>query len=93
MARSPTGQNGRNGKGAPSVSPYAVLLRIRPILETLPSLPQSRGATRAASADHSIPMRILILHGMLHLMGYDHETDAGQMDRRERQLRRELGLA
>ena len=38
-------------------------------------------------------MRILILHGMLHLMGYDHETDTGQMDRRERQLRRDLGLA
>ena len=37
-------------------------------------------------------MRILILHGMLHLMGYDHETDSGQMDRRERRLRRELGL-
>jgi probable rRNA maturation factor len=37
-------------------------------------------------------MRILILHGMLHLMGYDHETDNGQMDRRERQLRRDLGL-
>ncbi len=38
-------------------------------------------------------MRILILHGILHLMGYDHETDAGQMDRRERRLRRKLGLA
>lgn len=38
-------------------------------------------------------MRILILHGMLHLMGYDHETDAGQMDRRERRERRMLGLA
>jgi probable rRNA maturation factor len=38
-------------------------------------------------------MRILILHGMLHLMGYDHETDNGQMDRRERKLRRSLGLA
>lgn len=37
-------------------------------------------------------LRILILHGMLHLMGYDHETDAGQMDRRERTLRRRLGL-
>jgi ssRNA-specific RNase YbeY (16S rRNA maturation enzyme) len=30
---------------------------------------------------------------MLHLMGYDHETDAGQMERRELRLRRELGLA
>ena len=38
-------------------------------------------------------MRILILHGMLHLMGYDHETDSGQMDRREQRLRRTLGLA
>lgn len=37
-------------------------------------------------------MRILILHGMLHLLGYDHETDAGQMDRKERRLRRALGL-
>ena len=37
-------------------------------------------------------MRILILHGMLHLLGYDHETDSGQMDRRENRLRRELGL-
>lgn len=38
-------------------------------------------------------MRILIVHGMLHLMGYDHETDTGQMDRRERRVRRRLGLA
>jgi probable rRNA maturation factor len=38
-------------------------------------------------------MRVLILHGMLHLMGYDHETDTGQMDRREQRLRRTLGLA
>ena len=38
-------------------------------------------------------MRILILHGILHLMGYDHEADEGQMDRREQRLRRELGMA
>ncbi len=38
-------------------------------------------------------MRILILHGILHLMGYDHETDDGEMDRREHRLRRELRLA
>jgi probable rRNA maturation factor len=38
-------------------------------------------------------MRILILHGILHLMGYDHEADEGQMDRREKRLRRELRLA
>jgi probable rRNA maturation factor len=38
-------------------------------------------------------MRILVLHGILHLMGYDHETDTGQMERRERVLRRDLGIA
>jgi len=37
-------------------------------------------------------MRILILHGILHLMGYDHETDSGQMQRREGRLRQALGL-
>jgi probable rRNA maturation factor len=37
-------------------------------------------------------MHILVLHGMLHLMGYDHETDTGQMELRERKLRRSLGL-
>jgi probable rRNA maturation factor len=38
-------------------------------------------------------MRILILHGMLHLAGFDHETDDGEMDRVERRLRRRLGVA
>ncbi len=37
-------------------------------------------------------LRVLILHGVLHLLGYDHETDRGEMDRVERQLRRRLGL-
>jgi probable rRNA maturation factor len=35
---------------------------------------------------------VLILHGILHLLGYDHETDRGQMDRVEHKLRRKLGL-
>lgn len=38
-------------------------------------------------------LRILILHGLLHLLGYDHETDGGEMDRKEQRLRRRLGLA
>lgn len=37
-------------------------------------------------------LKILILHGVLHLLGYDHETDQGQMDRVEARLRRRLGL-
>ena len=34
----------------------------------------------------------LILHGLLHLCGYDHETDNGEMNRLELKLRRELGI-
>ena len=34
----------------------------------------------------------LILHGLLHLSGYDHETDNGQMNRLELKLRRKLGI-
>jgi len=48
----------------------------------------------AAEQGHtlSVELRILILHGLLHLAGYDHESDTGKMQRRERQLRAKLGL-
>ena len=34
----------------------------------------------------------LILHGLLHLCGYDHETDGGEMNRLELKLRKKLGI-
>jgi probable rRNA maturation factor len=37
-------------------------------------------------------LRQLILHGVLHLCGYDHETDDGEMNARELELRDELGI-
>jgi probable rRNA maturation factor len=37
-------------------------------------------------------LRVLILHGVLHLLGYDHETDRGAMDRLEHRMRRRFGL-
>jgi probable rRNA maturation factor len=49
---------------------------------------------QAAEQGHSVSVeiKVLILHGLLHLAGYDHETDSGQMARRERRLRAQLGL-
>jgi len=49
---------------------------------------------QAAEQGHAlgVELRVLILHGLLHLAGYDHEADAGRMQRRERQLRTKLGL-
>ena len=57
----------------------------------------ARGVARrkAREAGHSelTELRLLALHGLLHLLGYDHERDQGQMDRVERRLRRKGGLA
>ncbi len=49
---------------------------------------------QAAEQGHSLAteIKVLILHGVLHLAGFDHEADAGQMARRERVLRGKLGL-
>jgi probable rRNA maturation factor len=49
---------------------------------------------QAAGQGHSLSteIKVLILHGLLHLAGYDHETDDGKMARRERLLRVRLGL-
>ena len=47
---------------------------------------------QAFDRNHSLEteLRLLIVHGLLHLLGYDHEIDQGQMRRKERQIRREL---
>jgi probable rRNA maturation factor len=49
---------------------------------------------QAAEQGHPLAteIKVLILHGLLHLAGYDHEGDQGKMARREGQLRAKLGL-
>jgi probable rRNA maturation factor len=51
-------------------------------------------ARQAAAQGHPLAteIKVLMLHGLLHLAGYDHETDEGQMARRERLLRARLKL-
>ncbi|WP_114210755.1 rRNA maturation RNase YbeY [Acidisarcina polymorpha] len=51
-------------------------------------------ARQAEIFQHSLDteVRVLILHGILHLAGFDHETDDGEMAKIERRLRKEFGL-
>lgn len=52
-------------------------------------------ARQAEECGHPLAteLQILVLHGLLHLSGCDHETDQGQMARKEAALRRRFGLA
>jgi rRNA maturation RNase YbeY len=53
-----------------------------------------QAARQAKENDLSLDQEIaqLILHGLLHLCGYDHSTDNGEMDRLELRLRKKLGI-
>ena len=70
----------------PAVGPEKIAGDVAISVETARKQAAEQGHTLA------VELRVLMLHGLLHLAGYDHETDEGKMQRRERQLRAKLGL-
>ncbi len=68
------------------------LLVSPPVHRFLGDIVIARGVARrqamAAQHDTGTELRLLSLHGLLHLLGYDHEADGGTMGRLERRLRR-----
>ena len=58
------------------------------------AISEARAAAQAEQLGHSMDceIRILMLHGVLHLAGLDHEADNGEMARAERRWRKHFGL-
>ena len=56
------------------------------------SVQRAAAQAKANRLSFSSEVEQLILHGLLHLCGYDHETDNGQMNRLELKLRRKMGI-
>jgi len=100
-------QNFRNKEGPTDVLSFPATARRRPVRMRRGSKTAKAGAylgdiaispatarryARKNGRKLSSELQVLILHGFLHLLGYDHETDRGEMDRVERKLRKRLGL-
>jgi len=98
----------RKKKGPTDVLSFPMLVRRRPVRlrrgskaikdrEYLGDIAISPATARRYAKKNgrklSSELQVLILHGVLHLLGYDHETDRGEMERIERKLRKRLGLA
>ena len=56
------------------------------------AIPWARRQAQAQDVPFDREVRTLLLHGVLHCLGYDHETDHGEMDELEEQLRRRWSL-
>lgn len=60
--------------------------------EVVISVPRAAAQAKENRLSFADEVRQLILHGLLHLCGYDHETDQGEMNRLELRLRKKLGI-
>jgi len=56
------------------------------------SVPEARRQAKRSGQAVEAVIRKLLLHGLLHLLGYDHETDRGEMDALEGKLRGRLAV-
>jgi len=81
------------GRGKPSLSRRYSPSRNGSYLGDIAIAPAvARRNARESGRAFEDEMRVLMLHGLLHLLGYDHESDGGQMERLELRLRRQLGI-
>ena len=64
----------------------------KPLGDLAISLPRARSQAREFGHGIEQEIQILMLHGVLHLLGMDHETDRGSMARAEKRWRARLGL-
>ncbi|MDR3704075.1 MAG: rRNA maturation RNase YbeY [Candidatus Sulfopaludibacter sp.] len=79
-AFAPRGQSGLSLTELPSLGDLAI------------SLARARAQARQFGHSTEQEIQILMLHGLLHLLGFDHETDNGRMARAEKRWRTRLGL-
>jgi len=92
----PSGDRGESAHGAARQARAATIPEFLPGNRFLGDIVIAQGTAhrQAAEAGHSrsVELRVLALHGLLHLLGYDHEHDNGEMARIERRLRQKGGL-
>jgi probable rRNA maturation factor len=67
-------------------------IEFEPLGDIAISLMRARAQARRFGHSAGNEVRILMLHGLLHLMGLDHESDGGRMARAEKRWRARLGL-
>ncbi len=89
-------RRGATGGARARLQPIPPVQPLPPVQAFLGDIVIARGVARrqARGARHSelTELRVLALHGLLHLLGYDHEDDGGGMRRLEERLRRKGGL-